>query len=119
MSLRNRTFRTEIETPPEDTGKSVSYHRQRVIEEGGLIIGVATDQPGPLVIPFLPDLATTVRTVADPVTGQTVTISGAGLALWITADYEARNAAAEAAIAAEAAAALAAATTTDTPPSAP
>jgi hypothetical protein len=93
MITRTRSFRVEIETPADDYAKSVAYHRQTVIEDGGEILGLAKVQPTPIRVPFLPTLAATVRTVTDQVTGQTVTISGAGIAAWITADYEARHAA--------------------------
>lgn len=92
-TLRTRCFRVEIETPPEDAAKSVAFHRETIIEDAGAILGRATTQPQPIRVPFLPDLAQTTRTVFDPVLGEHLTISGAAIAAWITADYEARHAA--------------------------
>jgi hypothetical protein len=110
-STRTRCFRVEIESPPADAAKSIAYHRERVIEEDGEIIGKAKTQPDSIRLPFR-DLATVVRTVTDPVTGQEVRCSAAAIAAWITADYEERNAADEAQVAAEKAAQDAAAKAT-------
>jgi hypothetical protein len=103
LTTRNRCFRVEIETPMEDSAKSIKFHREAVIEDGETFIGMAKDQPKAIEIPFLPTAAMTVLTVTDPVTGQQVTISGAGIAAWITAEYDALLAVEAAQIAAEAA----------------
>jgi hypothetical protein len=100
-TARTRCFRVEIETPPNDAEKSVAYHRDRILEDGDTIVGRAVAQPSAIRTPFLPGLAQTVREIVDPVTGETVRMSGAGLAAWITADYEERNAADEARASAE------------------
>lgn len=100
-----RCFRVEIETPRDDAAKSVAFHREQVIDQDGVILGKTSDQPPSIRVPFLPGLATTVREIADPVTGQTVRLSGAGIAAWITAEYEAQLAIEAARIAADAAAA--------------
>jgi hypothetical protein len=91
ITARNRCFRVEIETPPDDSAKVISYHREGVLEDSGVEIGRAKVQPRPLRLPFVPTLATQVRTVFDPVLGVEVTLSGAGLAAWITADFDERN----------------------------
>jgi len=88
---RNRCHFIGIYTPQDDAAKRVTFCRERIIEEDGVMVGKTLDQPADLVAPFLPTLATTVRTVTDPVTGQDVTFSGAALAAWMTAEYEARN----------------------------
>lgn len=92
MTTRNRCHFIGIHTPQDDAAKRVTFCREGIIEDGDVMIGKTLDQPGDIVVPFLPDLATTVRTVTDPVTGQDVTFSGAALAAWMTAEYEARNA---------------------------
>jgi hypothetical protein len=97
ITTRTRCFRVEIETPPDDSSKSIAFHRETVLEENGVIVGLTKSQPASIRLPFLPGLATTVREIADPVTGQAVTISGAGIAAWITAEYEAQLAAEQAA----------------------
>jgi len=102
-TTRTRCFRVEIETPPDDAAKSIAYHRETVIEVDGALLGKTAIQPASLRMPFR-DIATVVRTVIDPVTKQPMTGSAAGIAAWITADYEDRNAADAAAIAAAAAA---------------
>jgi len=92
MTTRNRCHFIGIHTPQDDAQKRVTFCREGIIEdEAGVMIGKTLTQPADLVVPFLPDLATTVRTVTDSVTGQPVTFSGAALAAWMTAEYEARN----------------------------
>lgn len=91
-TTRNRCHFIGIATPQDDAAKRVTFCREAILEDdAGVMIGKALEQPADLVVPFLPDLAATVRTVADPVTGQDVTFSGAALAAWMTAEYEFRN----------------------------
>jgi len=91
MQTRNRCHHIAISTPQDDTQKRVTFCREAILESEGVMIGRALVQPADLVVPFVPDLATTVRMVSDPVTGTVVTFSGAALALWMTAEYDARN----------------------------
>lgn len=91
MITRTRCHFVGIATPQDDTQKRVTFCRETILEDEGVMLGKALTQPTDLVVPFLPDLAATVRTVTDPVTGQEVTFSGAALAAWMTAEYEARN----------------------------
>ena len=91
MITRTRCHFVGIATPQDDAAKRVTFCRETILEEDGVMLGKALTQPADLVVPFLPDLAATVRTVTDPVTGQDVTFSGAALAAWMTAEYEARN----------------------------
>jgi hypothetical protein len=94
MTTRNRCHFIGIHTPQDDAAKRVTFCRESIIEdEAGIMQGRTLTQPADLVVPFLPELAATVRTVTDPVAGQPVTFSGAALAAWMTAEYEARNAA--------------------------
>lgn len=93
ITARKRCFRVEIETPQDDAAKSVAYHREGIIEDDGIEIGKSVQQPLPIRLPFVPTLAAQVRTVFDPVLGVQVTLSGAALAAWITADFDERNAA--------------------------
>lgn len=89
---RNRCHFIGIYTPQDDALKRVTFCRERIIEDGdGVMLGKTLEQPSDLVVPFLPSLATTVRTVVDPLTGVEVTFSGAALATWMTAEYEAQN----------------------------
>jgi hypothetical protein len=93
MNTRTRCHHIAISTPQDDAAKRVTFCREAIIEtDEGEMVGRALTQPADIVVPFLPDLATTMHTVTDPITGQPVTFSGAALALWITAEYEARNA---------------------------
>lgn len=88
-----RSYRVEIETPEDDQAKTVKHHREANITDAqGVTIGKALVQPGPLGFRFM-DEATTLRTFTDPVTGQEITISIAGIAAAIRADYDARQAA--------------------------
>lgn len=92
MITRTRCHFIGISTPQDDAQKRVTFCRETILEdEAGVMLGKALTQPADLVVPFMPDLAATVRTVTDPVTGQEVTFSGAALAAWMTAEYEARN----------------------------
>lgn len=91
MITRTRCHFIGIATPQDDTQKRVTFCRETILEDEGVMLGKALTQPTDLVVPFLPDLAATVRTVTDLVTGQEVTFSGAALAAWMTAEYEARN----------------------------
>jgi hypothetical protein len=92
MTTRNRCHFIGIATPQDDTQKRITFCREAILEDAnGVMQGRALAQPADLAVPFLPDLATSVRTIADPVTGQPVTFSGAALALWITQEYDARN----------------------------
>ena len=92
MQTRTRCHFIGIHTPQDDTQKRVTFCRESVIEtDDGTMIGKSLDQPADIVVPFLPDLASVSHTVTDPVTGEDVTFSGAALAAWITAEYEARN----------------------------
>ena len=89
---RNRCHFIGIYTPQDDAQKRVTFCREAILEdEAGVMLGRALVQPADLQAPFLPDLASSVRTVSDQVTGQTVTFSGAALAAWMMAEYEARN----------------------------
>jgi len=93
MQTRTRCHHIAISTPQDDAAKRVTFCREAIIEtDDGEMIGKALTQPADIVVPFLPDLATTMHTVTDPITGAEVTFSGAALANWITAEYEARNA---------------------------
>jgi len=93
MQTRNRCHFIGIHTPQDDAQKRVTFCRESIIEtDDGEMIGRALTQPADIVVPFLPDLAATMHTVTDPITGAEVTFSGAALANWITAEYEARNA---------------------------
>lgn len=92
MPTRNRCHFIGIATPQDDAQKRVTFCREAILEdEKGTMIGRALVQPGDLVVPFMPDLATVVRTVVDPLTGKGVTFSGAALAAWMTDEYDARN----------------------------
>jgi hypothetical protein len=92
MTTRNRCHFIGISTPQDDAQKRVTFCREGIIEdESGVMIGKTLTQPADLVVPFLPDLASQVRTVTDPVTGQPVTFSGAALAAWMAAESDARN----------------------------
>lgn len=94
MPTRNRAHHIAIHTPQDDAAKRITYCREAIIEDdAGHMVARALVQPDDLVVPFVPAIATTVRTVVDPVTGQSVTFSGAGLAAWIAQDYDERNAA--------------------------
>lgn len=90
IETKTRTFRVEIETPAEDAGKRVTFHRVAEILEDGEVIGKSKNQPDAISYAFL-DEATTTRTVMDPVLGHEVTVSIAGIAALIRADYDARN----------------------------
>jgi hypothetical protein len=91
ITTRVRCFRVEIETPMDDTKKRIRYHREAILEdENGTFLGYAKEQPSAISVPFIPDAAYVVRAVNDPVTQQLVASSGAGVAAWITADYDAR-----------------------------
>ena len=90
IETKTRTFRVEIETPAEDSGKRVTFHRVTEILQDGEVIGRSKDQPNPITYTFL-DEAATMRTATDPVTGKEVTISIACIAALIRADYDARN----------------------------
>lgn len=92
MITRTRCHFIGIATPQDDTQKRVTFCRETILEEDGVMVGKALTQPTDLVVPFLPELAATVRTVTSTVTGLPVTFSGADLAAWMTAEYEARNA---------------------------
>jgi len=93
MQTRTRCHHIAISTPQDDAQKRVTFCREAILEDdAGTMLGRALTQPADIVVPFLPDLATTMHTVTDPITGAEVTFSGAALALWITAEYEARNA---------------------------
>jgi hypothetical protein len=92
MTTRNRCHFIGISTPQDDAQKRVTFCREAILEDAdGTMIGRALTQPADIVVPFLPELAATVRTVTDPVTGQPVTFSGAALAAWMAAECEARN----------------------------
>jgi hypothetical protein len=92
MQTRTRCHHIAISTPQDDAQKRVTFCRETILEsDDGLMLGKTVDQPSDLVVPFL-ELATITHTVADPITGAEVTFSGAALAAWITAEYEARNA---------------------------
>jgi hypothetical protein len=92
MQTRTRCHHIAISTPQNDGAKRVTFCRESILEtDDGYILGKTIDQPADIVVPFL-DLATITHTVTDPITGQEVTFSGAALAAWITAEYEARNA---------------------------
>ena len=91
MITRTRCHFIGISTPQDDTQKRFTFCRETILEDEGVMLGKALTQPTDLVVPFLPELASTVRTVTDAVTGQEVTFSGAALAAWMTAEYEARN----------------------------
>ena len=96
MTTRNRCHFIGIATPQDDAQKRVTFCREAILEDAdGVMIGRALVQPADLAVPFMPDLAATVRTVSDPVTGTVVTFSGAALALWMTAEYDQRNLVAE------------------------
>jgi len=92
MQTRTRCHHIAISTPQNDGAKRVTFCRETILEsDDGLMLGKTVDQPSDIVVPFL-DLVATMHTVADPITGAEVTFSGAALASWITAEYEARNA---------------------------
>lgn len=90
IETKTRTFRVEIETPADDAGKRVTFHRVTEILEDGEVIGKAKNQPDAISYAFL-DEATTLRTAEDPVLGKEITVSIAGIAALIRADYDARN----------------------------
>jgi hypothetical protein len=90
-TIRNRCCHIGIETPQNDADKYVVYNREGVIEEDGVELGKTAQRPRPIRVQFVPDLVTAVRTVFDPVLGVEVTLSGAALALWIQADFDARQ----------------------------
>jgi hypothetical protein len=87
-----RSFRVEIETPEDDTAKTVQYHRHAILKDAqGATLGMALEQPRPIGFRFI-DEAATLRTFRDPVQGIDITISIAGIAAAIRADYDARRA---------------------------
>ena len=90
VKIITRSFRVEIETPSEDADKMVKYHRRSDLYDGETLLGVAGEQPQPIAFRMV-DEAATMRTAIDPVTQQSVTVSIAGLAALIKADYDARN----------------------------
>lgn len=91
LRTKRRTFRIEVENPM-GTDKMVRYHQEDVLVDPQ-DNRVSASQSGTLTVAFA-DLAGTTYEITDPVTGQTVTLSGAAIALWIESDYCARAAAA-------------------------
>ena len=84
---RIRASHCDIATPMFDPQKSIVFRQEKIIEDDqGRFLGMTPDQPPDITIPFMSVAATTL-TVADPVTKQTVTVSAAGIAAWISAFY--------------------------------
>lgn len=91
MITDTTSFRVEIETPKSDELKTFTYHRRTIIlDDGGAEVGFTQQQPEPLKF-RLADVAEDTRTVFDPILGHDVTISIAGLARVIEADFIARG----------------------------
>lgn len=82
--IKRRAFKIEIENPSQGN-KTVFYHQKDILLSGAEEIGERRVES--MQIPFMPDIATKTITVNDPVTGQTVTFSGAAVAIWIEQDY--------------------------------
>ena len=76
------------DNPEGTTGKSIAYHQQDCVKaaDGSTVALVAAPS---LHVP-LNDVARGVYTVADPVTGLTVTFSGAAVLDWLSQDYVVR-----------------------------
>lgn len=96
ITTRTRCHHIGIHCPPDDDAKRITWCLEDVLEDGGAIIGKPTAQPADMRASFA-DIATTVHTVTDPVTGQTSTFSAAAIALWLGVDVDERIAAAKAA----------------------
>ena len=81
---KRRCYRIEIENS-YTSGKSLSYHQEdiEVDAEGGYY----SKAPAPSLSYPIEQIVTGVYEVVDPVTGQTVSFSGAAVALWIEQDY--------------------------------
>ncbi len=81
---RVRCFRVEIENPNVGS-KKISYHQELLLEdENGN--EVSKKMHTSLHVSF-DDVATKTLEIADPVTGETVTVSGAAVAMWIEEHY--------------------------------
>jgi hypothetical protein len=98
ISIKKRSVAVVIDTPEDDKLKSVYYNREAKLYDGDEYLGMAKTQPQPIGFRLV-DEASVMRTAVDPVTGQEATVSIAGIAALIRADYDARQAAEDAAIA--------------------
>lgn len=91
MQEKVRTVKIEIETPRDRKQRRVIYHREALLlGDDGKIVGRAGAQPEPISFDFVDEQAT-MRTFSDPVTGTEHTLSIAGIAAAIAADFNARN----------------------------
>ena len=88
LRIKRRCFRFEAENPEGVGAKSIAYHQQDCVKavDGSTLALVAAPS---LRIP-LNDIAVGIYTVADPVTGLTVTFSGAAVLDWLSQDYVVR-----------------------------
>lgn len=94
LRTKRRAARIEIQNPynPASAEKSISYIQEDVqVDANGNYL---TSAPAPVLYFPVDQIITTTYEVVDPVTGQTVTISGAAIALWLEQDYVVRATAA-------------------------
>ncbi len=81
---KRRCFRIEIENTYQGN-KSISYHQEDIqVDSDGAYLSKS-----PAISLSIPieQVATSIYEIADPVTGQTVSFSGAAVAAWIEANY--------------------------------
>jgi hypothetical protein len=84
LKTRRRAFRVEIENPLNGT-QSIIYQQEDVtVDVKDVEFGKR--YAGSISVPMT-DLFGVLRDISDPVTGKTVSISGAAIAMWIEADY--------------------------------
>lgn len=84
---KRRCYRIEIENS-YNSGKSISYHQEDIEVDADSVY--YSKAPAPSLYYPIEQIVTGVYEVADPVTGQTVSLSGAAVALWIEQDYVAK-----------------------------
>lgn len=81
---RRRCFRIEIENPNIGT-KRLSYHQQDITEDSNEV-EISVKQANSLSFD-VNDITTDIIEIIDPVTNNTINISGAAIALWLEAHY--------------------------------
>lgn len=88
LRTKRRAYRIEIENTMGSLDKVVRYHQEDVIVDAA---GdkVASSTFGTLEVP-LSTIGMTFYPVTDPVTGQSFTLSGYCIALWLENDYVTR-----------------------------